>query len=796
MRREESPPRPLVALLGRRDEPTDALRDYCACLARALGKRGVSLALAEMAWEKDGWLRAFWRLWKQSADWRGTWTLLQYTALMWSRRGLPLAVPLVLAILQARNAKVAVVFHDLTAYPGQSWINRARIRFQVWMMRWAYHLADRAIVTVPVECVPWLPDGAIKAEFIPVGANVPAWEKLARDLRHPVALRFPTVAVFGMSSLPAVREREIQAIVEAIRQVSQQFPGIRLLVMGRGTAEAEPLLRQRLKETEIELDVKGLLPGEEVSRLLASSDVMLFVRGPVSSRRGSALAGIACGLPVVAYHGPETGFPLTEAGVLLGPYEDLATLPKNLMRVLEDEELRQRLRARSLEAYRQWFAWGRIADRLVETLGITSGGAAAESTEAGAETQARASPTEVMQSEAYWRGREATINVLICSHSFYPVPGGAQEYTRLLAEGLASAGQMVRVATETPAPPNDDRRYSFEVFRQPNLRSLWPLIGEADVVQLAGPVLLPLFLSILRGKPVVIEHHGYQAACPNGLLLYEPTKSICPGHFLAGRYHDCLRCNTAASGWLKSLPMLILAFARRWLSQLATVNAPITRHVQERLRLPRSRVIYYGIAPPSGSDGSGARTAPPRDSTCFAYVGRLVTEKGLLLLLEAAERLKAEGCDFRLKFIGDGPERACLESLAAAKGLQNHVSFTGYLTGESLESATGDVAALVMPSIWEEAAGLAAMEQMTRGRIVVAADVGGLGEVVGDSGLKFPVGDVAALIVCLKRVLDQPTTVRELGQKARERAMRMFQQERMVKEHLDVYRTAVREAKA
>jgi glycogen(starch) synthase len=96
--------------------------------------------------------------------------------------------------------------------------------------------------------------------------------------------------------------------------------------------------------------------------------------------------------------------------------------------------------------------------------------------------------------------------------------------------------------------------------------------------------------------------------------------------------------------------------------------------------------------------------------------------------------------------------------------------------------------AVVMPSVWEETAGLSAIEQMMRGRLVVAADIGGLGEVVGEGGLKFPPGDIEGLASCLRRVLDEPDLAKALGKKARQRALQLFLEERMVAEHLSVYR--------
>jgi glycosyltransferase involved in cell wall biosynthesis len=75
------------------------------------------------------------------------------------------------------------------------------------------------------------------------------------------------------------------------------------------------------------------------------------------------------------------------------------------------------------------------------------------------------------------------------------------------------------------------------------------------------------------------------------------------------------------------------------------------------------------------------------------------------------------------------------------------------------------------------------MEQMMRGRLVVVSDIGGLGEVVDGTGLKFPCGDVQGLTACLRRVLGEPELVEELGPRGRVRALELFTQKRMVEEY-------------
>jgi glycogen(starch) synthase len=384
------------------------------------------------------------------------------------------------------------------------------------------------------------------------------------------------------------------------------------------------------------------------------------------------------------------------------------------------------------------------------------------------------------------------MKILIYTHPFAPVVGGAETYAMLLARGLSilanSSTFEVTVTTPTLAGDFDDSKLTFRVVRQPNLLTLAKLIRKADVIQLVGPCFLPLLIAWFLRKPVVVEHHGYPPACPNGLLFHEPTKAVCPGYFRLRRYRECLRCNSGTAGWLRSLQMLLLTFPRRWLCQHVAVNAPISEHVRKRLELPRSQVIYYGI-PVTPSDEETRFINPSNGRPlCFAYVGRLVSLKGLPLILEAAKTLQRTGYSFRLRFVGDGPEKAELRRLTEELELENYVEFTGFITGPVFQAAMKDIAAVVMPSVWEETAGLAAIEQMMRGRLVIASDIGGLGEVVDDCGLRFPAGNTEALAQCMKSVLDHPEIIVRKGDNARRRALDLFSERRMLQDHVDLYR--------
>src|SRR5207253_818281 len=296
--------------------------------------------------------------------WRGAWVLVQYTALAWSGHGYPVRFPRVLRALKAAGARVAVVFHDVEPYSGTRVIDELRRRAQLRAMLEALRLSDAAVFTVPMNNISWIKRHPVKGHFIPVGANLPTSSEAnsRKDISTGGKL---SVAVFGITGGKSGRW-EIENIVEAVRFAASRFGNLRLIVLGRNAQSAEAELTNRLRDSPVELHVLGVLPGEDVVRSLSVSDVLLFVRGPISTRRGSAIAGIACGLPVIAFEGPETAAPITEAGLAFFSPQRKGDLGDVLLRVLEDEHYRASLAQQSWVAQQQYFSWPAIAARYGE----------------------------------------------------------------------------------------------------------------------------------------------------------------------------------------------------------------------------------------------------------------------------------------------------------------------------------------------------------------------------------------------------------------------------------------------
>jgi glycosyltransferase involved in cell wall biosynthesis len=354
----------VILLLGRRDEPTDGVADYCEMLREAGLPRSLSFEPVQLPWAEHGWGPALAELRRAAAGWRDRWVLLQYTTLAWSRRGFPLRAPRLLEVLRQCGARPGVVFHDFLPLRGSGIVGNVREYCHLRVLRRLYARSDLAIFTVPLNKISWLPPRREKAVFIPVGANCPEAISAIRD----VTPKIKTVAVYGITGGDRTLI-EVADIAIALTRASQAAGPIRLLLFGRGSRETEPTLRSELAGLDVEIESLGLLSPVEVNQALASADVLLFVRGQISSRRGSAIAGIASGLPIVCYSGPETAWPITEAGILAVPLGDREALSGALETLVSDGPFRRTLAERSRLAHEKYFSWAAITERFAAALG-------------------------------------------------------------------------------------------------------------------------------------------------------------------------------------------------------------------------------------------------------------------------------------------------------------------------------------------------------------------------------------------------------------------------------------------
>lgn len=209
---------------------------------------------------------------------------------------------------------------------------------------------------------------------------------------------------------------------------------------------------------------------------------------------------------------------------------------------------------------------------------------------------------------------------------------------------------------------------------------------------------------------------------------------------------------------------------------------------QKGYRGPLEIIPQFGTDPAlfAAPDNQGDTARP----FTIGYAGRLVEEKGVHILMQAAAHLQA--VDWRLYLLGGGPYQEHLESLAKQLGISDRVIFAGQVRSVDMPAQYHRFDVLVVPSLtrpnWKEQFGRVLVEAMASGVPVIGSDSGAIPDVISDAGLIVPEADVAALAACLMNLQGDAALRAHLKMMGRERVLAYFTHEKIAHDTVRVYR--------
>lgn len=360
-------------------------------------------------------------------------------------------------------------------------------------------------------------------------------------------------------------------------------------------------------------------------------------------------------------------------------------------------------------------------------------------------------------------------------HSRYQHRGGEDICAETDAQMLRDAGHVVETLTFSSADwtpglsavrralwNRDAARRTRQAIEQarPDILHLHNLFPAASLSVLAA--------AVASGQPVVAHLHNARLLCPGGTLWRQGRVCTdCAASVVPGVAHGCWRDSRAATA--------VAALAvRRWsaLWQAVTLFVSPSEFLKatlapvippDRVRVVPNALFPEPETPETPEAGGGAGPGPDRSGVLF--VGRMVPEKGLPVLLEAWKRLAV---DCPLTIVGDGPLLPRIKTLAAA---DPSLHLLGALPHAEGLAQMRRAKVVVVPSQWPEPFGRVALEAMACGAAVVATDSGGLPEIIGPAGVLAPVGSVAGLADAIRSALEQSLP---LGLAAQDRYRRLF----------------------
>jgi glycosyltransferase involved in cell wall biosynthesis len=308
------------------------------------------------------------------------------------------------------------------------------------------------------------------------------------------------------------------------------------------------------------------------------------------------------------------------------------------------------------------------------------------------------------------------VKILISSHAFAPSIGGIETVSELLAGEFVRLGHEVCLLTQTPA--TESGSFTYPVIRQPSVGELCRALSWSDIFWQNNLSLRTLWPVTVMRRPVVITHQGSYCRKPSGLDIHQRLKHASANHYpsvaISKAVADCFRTRS-------------VVIPNPYNSELFRLSA-----------------------------GAAERD---RD---LIFLGRLVSEKGVDLLLRSLGILRARQLSPYLTIVGRGPERDHLEQMTVELGLGEQVMFAGPLQGATLAAMIERHKILVVPSRYEEPFGVVALEGIASGCVVVGSNRGGLPEAIGPCGVTFANGDVEALTEKLAGLLLQPESCERL----------------------------------
>jgi glycosyltransferase involved in cell wall biosynthesis len=266
--------------------------------------------------------------------------------------------------------------------------------------------------------------------------------------------------------------------------------------------------------------------------------------------------------------------------------------------------------------------------------------------------------------------------------------------------------------------------------------------------------------------PVVVTLHNYRLACATGDLFRDGQ--VC--HACVGRLpapavrHGCYRSPVAT--FPVAVASTVHARAWRTLPSAFVCISASQRDILEPLRLPRDRVFVKANLVP-GSIARPGSPAAPGSQPFVAYAGRLAPAKGIPLLMRAWDAY-ATGREpgLRLVIAGSGPLDGEVAAWAAGK---SSVDVRGMLSRDDCAALVAGARAAIVPSEWEEAFGLVAIEAMALQVAPIAPAHGSFPELIrdGHDGVLFTAGDPNALAAVLRKIETDPGRFSDLGRNAR-----------------------------
>lgn len=401
---------------------------------------------------------------------------------------------------------------------------------------------------------------------------------------------------------------------------------------------------------------------------------------------------------------------------------------------------------------------------------------------------------------AHWLLKHGHQVEVVCVESITQTGSAEIEHKHELYEGI-SVWRLYFDADQAPDP----FRQSFDNPAMGAWFAQFLAQVQPDVVHINSCYLLSVnTISVAKqlGLPVIVTLHDFWFVCPR-ITLLKPTGQVCAVPENVAECAWCLATEQRRFRWPEQISrgavgtvaqhLLDLPFGAsllgirpdahllverrelllKALNQVDVILSPseFLRRLYVKQGVDPDKILYSRLGLDTGHwlPPSNSKEKAPAELR-IAYIGQLSPHKGVHLLLQAFNRLDFSQRRGRLKIYGSltaFPDY--VERLKRIAGGNPAIEFAGRFDNRRVAEILNETDVTVAPSVWYENSPIAIMEALTTGTPVVAANLGGMAELVqhNRNGLLFDVGDAADLARQLQRLLDEPNLAATLASQAK-----------------------------
>jgi len=374
------------------------------------------------------------------------------------------------------------------------------------------------------------------------------------------------------------------------------------------------------------------------------------------------------------------------------------------------------------------------------------------------------------------------------------IVGGISPHVYNLSTNLVKLGVEVHVVTcDFPNTPEYEVVEGVEVHRFDSYNlptpdfAAWIQLMNLNMQRAAARI-----IKSMKGGPIIVHAHDWLSAKAgiglkhlNGLPLVSTIHATEYGR-RGGIFSDYNRMIHEIEVWLGSESKRVICCSRFMAEQ-----------VQKVLGVPyeKIRVIPNGIDPSIFMNLGGVEDVRSRfadkNERLVLFVGRLVVEKGVHVLLDAIPKV-LQKVDAKFVIAGDGYMKSEVVKRVAESGVASKVHVTGYLDTDTIRRLFLAADVCVIPSLYEPF-GIVALEAMAAGCPVVASDTGGLSEIIEHekTGVKVYPNNPDSLAWGILRVLESKDLVEYLKRNMREKVEREYRWDNIAQTTKSVYEEAL-----